>query len=98
MSVGPRKPNLKRGAALVLALVAQTVFESRPAETLRPDALDAPAATSLAEAERAAALAKEMAGHHGMSHGTPYRQQDAGREPQAKPTPKPSPHHHEEPR
>ena len=108
MTVIPKKPNLKLGIALALALVAgrspdtaveqhhpQPVLEGRPPSTLRPDALDAPAATSLAEAERAAELAKGMAGHHGMTHGTPYSHQDAGREQQASPAPKPSPHRHE---
>jgi hypothetical protein len=55
-----------------------------PAETLRPDALDAPAATSVAEAARA------QPSHH-MNHGT-YVHQDVGREPQ----PTPSPTSHEE--
>jgi len=107
MRIRPKKSNRKRGVALALALVAgrshdtageqqaRAVSESRPVSTLRPDALDAPAATSLAEAERAAELAKRMGGHHGMSHGTPYSHQDAGREQQASPAPKPSPHRHE---
>jgi hypothetical protein len=55
-----------------------------PAATLKQDTLDAPAATSVAEAARA------QPSHH-MSHGT-YVHQDVGREPQ----PTPSPASHEE--
>ena len=58
----------------------------QPAATLRPDAADAPAATSVIDAQRAAALASEMAGggHGGHGAGT-YRQLDAGRAPTAQP-------------
>lgn len=50
----------------------------QPAATLRPDRLDAPALTSVIDAKRSAAMARE--GH--MQHGsTIYRQTDAGREP-----------------
>ena len=58
------------GAALALGAGAD------PAETLRPDALDAPAETSVREAQRAAELA---ASGHVMAHGT-YRHVDAGRD------------------
>jgi hypothetical protein len=57
----------------------------QPAATLRPDDLDAPAATSLIDAQRAAEKAREMAGgggHGGHGAGT-YRQRDAGRGPEA---------------
>ncbi len=58
----------------------------QPAATLRPDPLDAPAASSVADAQRAAALAQEMAGdgHGGHGAGT-YRQIDAGRASGAQP-------------
>ncbi len=70
----------------------------QPAATLRPDPLDAPAATAVIDALRAAALAREMAGggHAGHGAGT-YRQLDAGREPGAQPPPPEAPppdHHH----
>lgn len=76
---------------------SRTAAPGQPAATLRPDEIDAPAPTSISEAERSAAMAKEMAGGHGMKHGAPYRQLDAGREdtgspPQAKPAPRPDPH------
>jgi hypothetical protein len=73
---------------------AASAEPGQPAATLRADELDAPAGTSLRDAERAAAMSKEMAGRHGMGHGTPYRHLDAGREG-ASPTPKPSPHRHQ---
>jgi hypothetical protein len=56
----------------------------QPAATLKADDIDAPAATSLREAERASALAREMPGGH-MQHGTPYKQLDAGRGDDPKP-------------
>jgi len=59
---------------------AASAQPGQPAATLQADDVDAPAATSLRDAERSAALAKEMAGGHGMQHGTPYRQLDAGRD------------------
>jgi hypothetical protein len=54
-------------------------------DTLRPNALDVPEPTAVREAARAAEIAQQMAGGHGMSHGT-YRQIDAGRDDVA-PTP-----------
>ena len=63
-----------------------------PAATLRADSVDAPAPTAVAEAERSAALAAEMAmGGHGLQHGS-YVQTDAGREPRPD-TPAADPHH-----
>src|SRR5207244_575384 len=41
--------------------------------------IDAPAPTAIGDAARAAAMAQEMSGGHGMQHGT-YRQIDAGRD------------------
>jgi len=73
---------------------AASAQPGQPAATLRADEIDAPAETSLRDAERAAAMSKEMAGRHGMEHGTPYRQLDAGRD-SASPTPRPSPHRHQ---
>lgn len=71
-----------------------TATSQQPRGTLRPDANDGPAATSISDAERSAAMAAEMAGGgHGMQHGT-YKQTDAGREslmPQAPQQPQPSP-------
>lgn len=69
----------------------------QPAKTLSPDALDAPAATSVADAQRSAEMAEEMSGggghgdHSGhgghgdhSGHGSStYLQTDAGREPAA---------------
>ena len=71
-----------------------------PAAVLRPDALDAPAPTSVDDAARAAAMAEQMAGaHHHMSHA-PYSHVDAGRVPATSPVqrdssapPPASPHH-----
>jgi Heavy metal binding domain len=60
----------------------------QPAATLRPDALDAPAATSVTDARRSAEMAEEMSGggghggHGGHGAGT-YRHVDAGRGPGA---------------
>lgn len=79
----------------------------QPAATLRPDALDAPAATSVADAQRSAEMAEEMGGMGGMgSHGGhgagTYRQVDAGRGPGAyqgsePQTPGAGPHQHSGP-
>lgn len=64
----------------------------QPAETLRPDALDAPAASSLLDAQRSAEMAQGMASEGHSSHGGGmYRHVDVGREPGAAPaTPSPS--------
>jgi hypothetical protein len=56
------------------------VPSEQPARTLRPDALDAPAATSVLDAQRSAEMAQEMAGGHGSAT---YRHVDAGRGPEA---------------
>ena len=53
----------------------------QPAATLGRDPLDAPASTSVAEAQRAATLAVGMAGHGHGGHGGTYRHLDAGRGP-----------------
>jgi hypothetical protein len=78
--------------------VATSAQPGQPAATLRANELDGPATTSLTDAQRSEAVAKEMAGGHAMQHGTPYRQLDAGRDPETSraPTPKPSPHRHED--
>lgn len=56
----------------------------QPAQTLRPDPLDAPAATSVLDAQRSAEMAQGMAGGGHGSHGVgTYRQVDAGRGPEA---------------
>ncbi len=60
----------------------------QPAKTLSPDALDAPAATSIVDAQRSAEMAEEMSGGGGHGghggHGTGmYKQIDAGRGPEA---------------
>ena len=55
------------------------------AATLSRDPLDTPAAISVAEARRAAALAIEMAGHGQGGHGGTYRHLDAGRGPEPVP-------------
>ena len=84
--------------------VAVAASPGQPVATLRPDALDAPAATSAADAQRSAEMAQEMAGgmtgggHGGHGAGT-YRQVDAGRGPGAHqglepPTPGAGPHQH----
>jgi hypothetical protein len=72
----------------------------QPAATLRVDELDGPAPTARRDAERAQAMAKELANGHAMQHGSPYRQLDAGRDPAASPSPapKPSPHVHDDSR
>jgi hypothetical protein len=78
--------SIRRTPSIVVAglLAAALRPAGTPGETLRPDAFDAPAATSVREAERAAAAA---ASGHVMRHGT-YRHLDAGREE----APVPDPH------
>jgi hypothetical protein len=73
---------------------APPVPASAAASTLAPDPLDAPAATSVSEARRSAAVASEMAGsgsgHEGHGgHGATgtYRHVDAGRGPEASGSP-----------
>lgn len=59
---------------------APIVQPGQPAVTLLPDALDAPAATSLVDAQRSAEMALEMTGGgHGAHRARTYRQFDAGR-------------------
>ena len=56
---------------------------AQPASILRPDPLDAPAATSVRDAQRAEEMNQAMSGAHG-GHGTStYRHVDAGRGPDA---------------
>jgi uncharacterized protein involved in copper resistance len=76
---------------------ATSAQPGQPGATLRADAIDGPATTSLRDAERSEAMAKVMAGGHGVRHGAPYRQLDAGRDPETSPAPapKPSPHRQE---
>ena len=80
MAMGGTNPSI--GPTAVAASPGQ------PAETLSADALDAPAATSMADAQRSAEMAEEMSGggghggHGGHGTGT-YRQTDAGRGPDA---------------
>jgi hypothetical protein len=62
-----------------------SVPTAQPAATLKPDAFDAPAATSVADAQRSAEMAEEMkgaSGHggHGGHGGGTYVHADAGRE------------------
>ena len=64
------------------------------AATLKPDALDAPAATSVADAQRSAEIAEEMSGAAGGGHeghgghgGGTYVHVDAGRETEAQEMP-----------
>lgn len=72
-------------ATAVAAPVA--VPPGQPAATLRPDPLDAPAATSVLDAQRSAEIAEEMTGGghggHGGHGGGTYRHVDAGRGPGA---------------
>jgi hypothetical protein len=63
-------------AGALIASFAGAQVRSDPPETLRGDALDAPAATSVQDAERARAAASSG---HAMDHGT-YRHGDAGRD------------------
>ena len=63
-----------------------TALPGQPAKTLQPDSLDAPAATSVIDAQRAAEMGQGMAGGHGGhgGHGVGrYRHVDAGRGPEA---------------
>lgn len=83
---------------------AVSASSGQPAMTLRPDALDAPAPTSEADAQRSAEMSEEMKGMGGMGgHGMgTYRQVDAGRGPGAyegseKQIPGAEPHHHAPP-
>ena len=94
MALPQRAPIPERAAAVAAP--------GQPAETLKPDAIDAPAPTSVRDAARSAEMAQSMAdGDHGMAHGT-YRQIDAGRDEgathaghrkssAARPTPTPTP-------
>jgi hypothetical protein len=68
-----------------------------PAAALEPDPVDAPAATSVAEAHRSSEVGSAMGGMAGMHGGGSYRQRDVGREPTPagqQPPPAPEPPHH----
>lgn len=71
------------GTAVPSAPPPVAVPPGQPAKTLSADPLDAPAATSVADAQRSAEMAEGMAGaghaHGGHGAGT-YRHVDAGRE------------------
>jgi hypothetical protein len=77
--------------------VSATAKPGQPAETLKPDPLDQPPPTSVADAARSAAMAVEMAGGgHGMSHGK-YQHVDVGRDtdtPSLTPLPQVKEHKH----
>lgn len=87
---------------------SEAVQSGQPAKTLSPDPLDAPAGTSVMDAQRSAEMAEGMAGggghdsHHGHGgHGGTgtYRHVDVGRGPGAyegseSQTPGAEPHHH----
>lgn len=70
------------------AIVSTRAISPAPgssAASLNPDPLDAPAGTSIAEAQKSAEMAGMMAsGAHGMSHGE-YVHTDAGRQGTGKP-------------
>ncbi len=76
---------------------------TQPANILRPDALDAPAATSVLDAKRSEEMNQAMSGGHGGhgGHGAgTYRHVDAGRGPSAyegsePQTPEAGPRHHD---
>jgi hypothetical protein len=59
------------------------VLPGQPAATLSPDPLDAPAPTSVLEAQRSAEMAGGDHGGHGSHGAGTYRQVDAGRGPEA---------------
>lgn len=80
---GKKEPSVaSKSAAAFREAAATPPSPGQPARTLRPDALDAPAATSVQEAQRSAEMAEEMTGHGGHGAGA-YRQVDAGRGPGA---------------
>lgn len=63
----------------------EAVAPGQPAKTLSPDALDAPAPTSVLDAQRSAEMAGGHGGHgdHGAHGVAGYRHVDAGRGPGA---------------
>lgn len=67
---------------------------AQPAGILRPDPLDAPAATSVLDAQRSAEMSQGMSGGHGGHGAGTYRHVDAGREPEAHEEPEPQHHDH----
>jgi hypothetical protein len=97
MKMGGKNPSA--GPPAVAAPVAAS--PGQPARTLSSDPLDSPAATSVLDARRSAAMAEEMSGGMGdmSGMGGTYRQVDAGRGPEAyegseKQTPGAGPHQH----
>jgi hypothetical protein len=91
-----------------VAAAPVAVPPGQPAATLRPDALDAPAATSVTDAQRSGEIAAEMTGGghgghrghggHGGHGGGMYTHVDAGRAPEAGAEPRApaaEPHHHD---
>ena len=56
-----------------------------PAAVLAPDPIDAPAVTSVAEAQRGAGSEVAIGDEHGTHGGSGYRQRDAGARPTASP-------------
>jgi hypothetical protein len=86
----PHEPTLGAIVAGTAVGPAPAVPTGGPAATLTPGRLDAPAATSVQEAQRSAAMAGAMAGGghaghggHGAHGSTGYRHLDAGRGPEA---------------
>jgi hypothetical protein len=86
----PHEPTLGAIVAGTAVGPAPAVPTGGPAATLTPGRLDAPAATSVQEAQRSAAMADAMAGGghaghggHGAHGSTGYRHLDAGRGPEA---------------
>ncbi|MES1241087.1 MAG: heavy metal-binding domain-containing protein [Acidobacteriota bacterium] len=72
----------------------------QPASILRPDPVDAPAATSVRDAQRAEEMNQAMSGAHGGHGAGTYRHVDAGRGPEAyegsePQTPGAGPQHHD---
>jgi hypothetical protein len=88
-ATAPQRPSLGAIQAGTVVAPAAPVTPGAPASTLAPDALDAPAPTSVIDAQRSAAMATEMGaggghGGHGGHGGTgTYRHVDAGRGPEA---------------
>jgi hypothetical protein len=75
------------GCVAAVLVLAAALGHGEPAKTLRPDELDAPAATSVEDARKAEEMA-DMGTHAG--HGGTYVHADAGR------ASAPQPHHHHE--
>ena len=81
------EPSLEPASAPAPGASAAPSADTGPAKTLRPGLLDAPAATSVEDAQRSAEMAAAMTGdghggHGGHGSGT-YRHVDVGRGPGA---------------